>query len=104
MAAKPVKLKGKIKNGIAEMKALMPHPMETGTRRDSSGNLIQAHFIESVTCEHNGVVALKADWGASVSKNPYFAFKILNASSGDKVRVSWIDNKCETSDAEITLK
>ncbi len=104
MAAKPVKLKGKIKNGVAEMKALMPHPMETGTRRDSSGDLVQAHYIESVTCEHNGVVALKADWGPSVSKNPYFAFKFLNATSGDKVKVSWIDNRGETADKEITLK
>ncbi len=101
---KPVKIRAKLKGDVAAVKSLMPHPMETGTRRDSSGDLVQAHYIESVTCEHNGVVALKADWGPSVSKNPYFAFKFLNATSGDKVKVSWIDNRGETADKEITLK
>jgi len=104
MAVKPVKIRGKIKNGIAEVKALMPHPMETGTRRTQAGEVIPAHFIVEVTCEHNGEVVLQADWGASVSKNPFFAFKVLDAKSGDKIRVHWVDNLGESSDGEITLK
>jgi sulfur-oxidizing protein SoxZ len=70
MAAKPVKIRGKIKNGVAQIKSLMPHPMETGTRRAADGSIIPAHFIEEVVCEHNGKVMMKAHWGASVSKNP----------------------------------
>ena len=104
MAAKPVKVRGKIKNGVAEIKSLMPHPMETGTRRTQDGELIPAHYIEEVTCEHNGNVVLQADMGPSVSKNPFFAFKVLNAKSGDVIKVRWVDNLGETSDGEITLK
>ena len=79
---KPVKIRGKIKNGVAHVKALMPHPMETGTRLNADGMVIPAHFIEDVICEHNGVLVMKAEWGPSVSRNPYFAFKIRSEKPG----------------------
>ncbi|MFT5209762.1 MAG: sulfur-oxidizing protein SoxZ [Flavobacterium sp.] len=104
MAVKPVKIRGKIKDGVAKVKALMPHPMETGTRRDANDQVIAAHYIEEVLCEINGIMTLKADWGPSVSKNPYFAFKINDAKPGDVVKISWTDNLGESSSGEITLK
>jgi len=103
MAIKPVKIRGKIKDGIAKIKALMPHPMETGTRRDANDQVIPAHFIEEVVCELNGTMTLKAEWGPSVSKNPYFAFKINSAKPGDVVKISWTDNLGESSSGELTL-
>ena len=104
MAVKPVKIRGKVKNGIASVKALMPHPMETGTRRDAQGNVIPGHYIEEVVCALNGETVLKAEWGPSVSKNPYMAFKITQAKPGDVVRISWTDNLGESSSGEMTLK
>lgn len=104
MAIKPVKIRGKIKNGVAKIKALMPHPMETGTRRDANDQIIPAHFIEQVVCELNGNMTLTAEWGASVSKNPYFAFKVLGAKSGDVVKITWTDNQGDSSSGELTLK
>ena len=104
MAAKPVKIRGKVKNGIAIIKALMPHPMETGTRRDASGNVVPAHYIEEVVCKYNGEVTMTAQWGASVSKNPYMAFKVKDAKPGDVVNISWTDNLGESAQGEIALK
>ena len=103
MASK-VKIRGKVKEGVAEVKALIPHPMETGTRRDPDGNLIEAHYIEEVVCEHNGEVVMRAYWGPSVSKNPYMAFKIPGAEVGDTIRITWTDNKGESGEGEIQLK
>jgi len=103
MAAK-VKIRGKVKDGVAKMKALMPHPMETGTRRDPDGNLIPAHYIETVTCYKNGEELMQAHWGPSVSKNPYFAFRVKGAASGDVIKIAWKDNKGESSEGELTLK
>ena len=37
MTVKPVKIRGRLKGVIANIKCLMPHPMETGTRRDDAG-------------------------------------------------------------------
>ena len=102
--AKPVKIRAKIKGDVAQVKSLMPHPMETGTRKDGEGHAIPAHYIETVTCEHNGKVVIAAEWGASVSKNPYFSFKVAGAKSGDTVKVSWTDNLGESSSGETTLK
>ena len=102
--AKPVKIRAKLKGSVASVKTLMPHPMETGTREDADGNPVAAHFIETVTCKHNGETVLVADWGPSVSKNPYFAFKVLDAKSGDTIQISWTDNRGESSSGEATLK
>ena len=102
--AKPVKIRAKLRGDTASVKSLMPHPMETGSRHDSDGKLIPAHYIETVTCEHNGEVVLVADWGPSVSKNPYFAFKVPGAKSGDTIKISWTDNLGESSSGEATLK
>jgi sulfur-oxidizing protein SoxZ len=103
--AKPVKIKAKVKNGVAQVKALMPHIMETGTRKDAeSGETIPAHYIEEVLCEHNGTVVMTAYWGTGVSKNPYMSFKIKDAKVGDKIKVSWTDNKGEKSEGETEAK
>ena len=102
MAAE-VKIRGKLADGVATIKSLMPHPMETGSRRDPDGNLIPAHYIELVTCFKNDKEIVKAHWGPSVSKNPYFAFKARNAVAGDVIRIAWVDNLGETSSGEMTL-
>jgi sulfur-oxidizing protein SoxZ len=101
---KPVKIRAKLKGDVASVKTLMPHPMETGSRKDPEGNLIPAHYIEVVTCEHNGTPVIEAQWGPSVSKDPYFAFQVQGAKSGDTIKVSWTDNLGETSSGEATLK
>lgn len=104
MESRPVKMRGKVVDGVAEIKVLMEHPMETGTRRDEAGAVIPAHFIEQVICEHNGNVVLTAEWGTSVSKNPYFAFQVNQAKAGDTIKVSWTDNLGESSEGSLALK
>ena len=99
-----VKIRAKIKNGVAEVKSLMPHPMETGTRRDADGNLVPAHFIETVTCFMNDEQVIQAQWGPAVSKNPFFSFQVKDAAPGDVVKVTWVDNLGETSTGEVVLK
>ena len=99
-----IKIRAKVKNGVASVKSLIPHPMETGTRRDADGNLIPAHYIETVVCEHNGEVVMTAHWGPSVSKDPYFAFKLADAKAGDTIRISRTDNLGETAANEAILK
>jgi sulfur-oxidizing protein SoxZ len=103
--AKPIKIRTKLKGDIAEIRALMPHSMESGLRRDAETNeLVPAHYITDVVVEHNGKVVMEAYWGPAVSKNPYVAFSIKNAASGDIVKVRWTDNLDEKSDIETTLK
>ena len=104
MAKKSIKIRAKLKNGVTTVKALMSHPMETGARKDQkTGDLIPAHYIREVTCEHNGKNVLMAYWGTAVSKNPYLSFKFKGANQGDTIKISWVDNKGESASAEAQI-
>lgn len=94
--ADPMKIRASLQGDTVEVKVLMSHEMETGQRKDASGALVPAHFISTVTAECNGKTVLTAQWGPAVSKNPYLAFKFKGAAKGDKVKITWVDNKGET--------
>ncbi len=99
----PMKIRASSKDGVTEVKVLMNHEMETGFRKDSSGNVVPAWFISEVVAKLNGAVVMQAQWGPSVSKNPYLAFKIKGGKAGDKIAVSWTDNKGEQRTDEATV-
>jgi sulfur-oxidizing protein SoxZ len=104
MDVKPIKMRARLKDGTASVKCLMPHPMETGVRKGLDGNPIPAHYIETVTCKHNGEVIIGADWGPSVSRDPYFAFEVAGAAAGDVIAVSWSDNQGNSTATDLTLE
>lgn len=101
--ADPMKIRASLQGEIVEVKVLMSHEMETGQRKDASGAVIPAHYIQSVTAEWNGKTVMTADWGPAVSKNPYMAFRFKGGATGDKIRITWRDNKGETRTDEGTI-
>lgn len=104
MAKKNIRIRAKMKGDVAEVKALMSHPMETGLRKDKkTGKKIPAHFINEVICEHKGKNVMVASWGVAVSKNPYLSFKFKGAAAGDSVKVSWTDNQGGSASADTTI-
>lgn len=103
--SKEMKVRAKIKNGVTTVKAIIYHTMESGSRKDKeTGKLIPAHFIKEIKGELNGDVIISAEWGTGVSKNPYWSFEFEGGSPGDKVTISWIDNKGETGSGEAVIK
>jgi len=91
--ADPMKIRAQIKGDVAEVRILMGHAMETGQRKDAAGKAIPAHFIQSMTVEVGGKKVVDGQIGTSISRNPVFGFKVKGAKAGDKVVVSWVDNK-----------
>jgi sulfur-oxidizing protein SoxZ len=51
----------------------------------------------------NGKEVAVASLGAAISKDPLVGVKIKGAKAGDKVKVTWSDNKGETGDAEAAV-
>ncbi len=99
-----IKLRTKVKGDLVEVKSLIKHPMETGLRKDKkTKEKIPAHFIQEVIVEANGKQVLSADWNTSISKNPYLSFS-YKGKAGDKVKLTWTDNKGETDSAEVEVK
>jgi len=76
-----------------EIKVLIRHPMENGRNRDSEGKLIPAHFIQTLSLELNGQTLMLAHLGPSLSRDPYFCFRLQRVESGALVKVSWSDNQ-----------
>ncbi len=100
-----IKMRANIDGDVTTIKALISHPMETGTRKDEkTGEKIPAHFIQEVVCEHKGDTILTANWGPAISKNPYLSFRFTGGAAGDTVKLSWVDNKGEKDSAETTIK
>ena len=102
--ADPMKIRATMAGDKVEVKILMSHEMETGQRKDAKGAIIPAWFIQNVTATHNGKTVLSAEWGPAVSKNPFLAFKFSGGKVGDKVTVTWTDNKGDkrTDEALVT--
>lgn len=99
----PMKIRAASKEGVTEVKVLMSHEMESGQRKDSSGNIVPAWFITELTAKHNDKVVLACEFGPSVSKNPYLAFKFKGGAKGEKVSVSWKDNKGDSRTDEALI-
>ena len=102
--AEPMRIRATMAGDVADVKVLMNHPMETGTRKDAkTGQLIPGHYITEVTATINGAAVLDAEIGPAVSKNPFLGFKVKGAKAGDKVVVNWVDNKGDKNSAEATI-
>jgi sulfur-oxidizing protein SoxZ len=101
--ADPMRIRAQVTGDRAIVRVLMSHEMETGQRKDSTGKTIPAWFIQEVTATHNGKTVLSAQWGTSVSKNPFLQFTLKGAKGGDRVVVSWLDNRGEGRIDEATL-
>ena len=60
-------------------------------------------YKRQVTATHNGKAVLTAQWGPSVSKNPFMQFNVKGAKAGDKIAVTWTDNKNDKRTDEATV-
>lgn len=101
--ADPMKIRAKLQGDIAEVRVLMAHPMETGLRKDAQGKLVPMHFIKDIHADLNGKTVWEAEISQAVSRNPVFAFKVKGAKAGDKLSITWTDNKGDSRTDAITL-
>ena len=101
--ADPMRIRAQAAGGKATVRVLMAHEMETGQRKDGAGKIIPAWYIQHVTAQLNGTNVLDAQWGPAVSKNPFLQFYVKGAKAGDKISVSWTDNRGDKRTDEATV-
>lgn len=99
----PMRIRAVMMGELVDVKILMAHVMETGQRKDADGNLVPAHYIVNVTATCKGRTVMAAEWGPSVSKNPYFSFRFRGGAKGDKLSITWKDTDGETRTDETTI-
>jgi len=91
--ADPTRIRAQAAGGNATVRVLMAHEMESGQRKDSAGKAVPAWYIQHVTAQLNGSTVMTAQWGPAVSKNPFLQFVVKGAKAGDRITISWIDNR-----------
>jgi sulfur-oxidizing protein SoxZ len=101
--ADPMRIRAQAAGDKTTVRVLMSHEMETGQRKDAAGKTVPAWHIQEVTASLNGKQILTAEWGTAVSKNPFMQFVIKGAKAGDKIAVTWKDNKGESRTDEATV-
>jgi sulfur-oxidizing protein SoxZ len=101
--ADPIRIRAQAAGNNATVRILMSHEMESGQRKDGDGKTIAAWHITEVTASLNGKTVMSAEWGPAVSKNPFLQFTIKGAKAGDKVSVTWKDNRGDTRTDEAVV-
>lgn len=96
--AGPMKMRATLAGGNTDVRVLMTHPM--ATEQQTKG---QPHFIQNVTVKVNGKPAIEAEISQAISRNPVFTFRLKGGARGDKIEVSWLDNKGETNKTETAV-
>ena len=101
--ADPMRIRAAASGDTVEVKVLMRHDMETGQRKDGAGKPIPAHHIKTLVAKWKDKIVLDAVFGTAISKDPFLAFKFKGGVKGDKVSVTWVDNKGDTRTDEAVI-
>ena len=96
--AGPMKMRATATGGTTEVRVLMTHPMTTAQMKDQP-----LHFIQNVVVKQNGKTVIEAEISQAVSRNPVFSFRLKGGAKGDKIEVTWLDNKGESNTIETAV-
>ena len=99
----PTRIRAQASGDRTTVRVLMSHEMESGQRKDAAGKTVPAWHIQEVEARLNGKVVMSAEWGPSVSKNPFFQFTIKGAKVGDRITISWKDNRGDSRSDEALV-
>ena len=101
--ADPMRIRAQAAGDKVTVRVLVSHDMESGQRRGADGKVVPAHFIQTINATCNGKTVMSAQWGTAVSKNPYMQFVFKGGAAGDKVAVSWVDNRGDKRTDEAVI-
>lgn len=100
-----IKLRTHTTEDLTELKILLNHPMENGRNRAAAtGELIPAHYIEELRVFLNDRGIIRVDMAGSISKNPFFSFRLKHCQSGDRISVQWVDNLGDSDRSDTIIE
>ena len=79
------------KDEVITIKTLISHKMESGQRKDKSGNVIPRQIINKFTAAFNGETVFEVDIEPAVSSNPFIQFDVKVPESGE-FKFTWVDD------------
>ena len=89
---------------IIDVRTLISRTMETGNRRDGSGNPIPRNIIHTFRAEFEGELVFECAMEPAISANPYMQFDVAPPRSGTLTLTLLGDDGMEvTATEEITV-
>lgn len=87
-----------------EVKLLISHPMESGQRRDETGQAVPRQIIHAFRAAYNGVEVIRLELHPAIAANPFLSFAAVADQSG-VIELSWEDDagvkQTETAAVEV---
>jgi sulfur-oxidizing protein SoxZ len=99
----PMRIRAQALADKTTVRVLVSHEMESGQRKDAAGKLVPAWFIQTINATCNGKTVMSAQWGTAVSKNPFVQFSFKGGKAGDRIALSWTDNRGEQRSDEAVI-
>lgn len=90
-------------DGSTRLRALIDHPMETGTRYDDQGVRIPPLYIQSLVIRYREEIVVDARLSSAISRNPYFSIEFTGGNIGDEVVFEWIDSADNQSTKTVVI-
>ena len=89
MASARVIIPDKVRKGQTfEIKALIAHPMETGFRKNATGDAIARNILTRFACRYDGEEVFAWDLFTGVAANPFISFTTVATRSGE-IELTW---------------
>lgn len=70
------------KGEVIQVRTKIPHPMETGWRKDIHGETVPQNRINKFVCKFNGTEVFSADLFSGASADPYISFFVRATENG----------------------
>lgn len=99
----PMKIRTVTTGDITEIRVLVPHPMESGQRKNAAGEKIPAHYIQTLTVSVGDRVLVDGQLNTAIARNPVFAFRARGLHPGDRIKVAWTDNRGDSRSDETSI-
>jgi sulfur-oxidizing protein SoxZ len=100
-----MKIKAKMKGDIVKVKALAKHDMTTYDQAEKkTGNREDANFITRFIVSVGGKLVYEVSTSQFLSKNPIVKFQFKGAAKGDKLEMTWVDRKGNTTTDKAKIK
>lgn len=99
----PMKIRTVTTGDITEIRVLVPHPMESGQRKNPAGETIPAHYIQTLTISVGGRMLIDGQLNTAIARNPVFAFRARGLRPGERIKVAWTDNRGDSRSDEASV-
>jgi sulfur-oxidizing protein SoxZ len=92
-----------IRRGEAfEVRTTLAHPMETGYRRDSDGQMLPRDIVRRLEVRLGSELVFAADLHQAIAANPYIAFSLV-LQDGGPLQIRWTGDKGFAHTETVTL-